>query len=256
VLSKRPDGFHDLETCFYPVPWLDVLEIIPSDIFSFTSTGLGIPGKQEENLCIKAYQLLKNKFGLPPVSIHLHKIIPMGAGLGGGSSDAAYTIRLINDKFELNLSTHTLMEYASQLGSDCAFFIQDKPMLGTGRGEVLNDIEIPLKGKYLIIVKPEIHVSTADAFSGITPRPSPYSIKETVTQHPIDQWKNVLKNDFEDTVFKKFPAIKEIKEKLYARGAMYASMSGSGAAVFGIFQSEVNLFDTFAGAIIWSGWAW
>jgi 4-diphosphocytidyl-2-C-methyl-D-erythritol kinase len=255
VLSKRSDGFHNLETCFYPVPWLDVLEIIPSDIFAFTSTGLEIPGRQEENLCIKAYQLLKNKFGLPPVSIHLHKTIPMGAGLGGGSSDAAYTLRLINDKFELNLSTDTLIEYASQLGSDCAFFIHDKPMLGTGRGEMLNGIEVSLKGKYLIIVKPEIHVSTADAFSGITPKPSHYSIKNTVTQHSIDQWKNVLKNDFEDTVFKKFPAIKEIKEKLYARGAIYASMSGSGAAVFGIFHDEVNLCDTFAGAVIWSGWA-
>ena len=253
MLSKRPDGFHNLETCFYPLSWLDVLEIIPSDTFSFTSTGHEIPGRQEENLCIKAYQLLKNKFDLPPVSIHLHKTIPMGAGLGGGSSDAAYTLALLNEKFELNLSTHALVGYASQLGSDCAFFIHSKPMLGTGRGEILADIDVSLKSKYVIVVKPQIHVSTADAFSGITPKASQYSIGNTVTKLPIEKWKNVLKNDFEDTVFKKFPAIKEIKEKLYAHGAIYASMTGTGAAVYGIFNDDVSLVKEFPDTNIWSG---
>lgn len=252
MLSKRPDGFHNLETCFYPLPWLDVLEIITSDTFAFSSTGHEIPGRQEDNLCIKAYQLLKKKFDLPPVSIHLHKIIPMGAGLGGGSSDAAFTLRLINEKFELNLSTQALVEYASPLGSDCAFFIHNKPMLGTGRGELLTDIHASLKGKYIIVVKPQIHVSTADAFSGITPKASQYSIGDTVIHVPIEEWKDVLKNDFEETVFKKFPAIKEVKEKLYANGAIYASMTGTGAAVYGIFNHEVKLFDMFPDATVWS----
>ena len=252
MLSKRPDGFHNLETCFYPLSWLDVLEIIPSETFSFASTGYEIPGKQEENLCIKAYHLLKKEFDLPQVSIHLHKTIPMGAGLGGGSSDAAYTLRLINEKFELNLSTTALVEYAAQLGSDCAFFIHSKPMLGTGRGEILSNIDVFLKGKYVIIIKPQIHVSTADAFAGITPKTSQYSIENTVTNLPIEAWKTVLKNDFEETVFRKFPAIKEIKEKLYAHGAIYASMTGTGAAVYGIFNDEIRLADEFPDTNIWS----
>jgi len=252
VLSKRPDGYHNLETCFYPVPWTDVLEIIPADSFEFSSTGNVIPGTPEENLCVKAYQVLKKDFELEPVKIHLHKIIPSGAGLGGGSSDAAHTLRLLNEKFAIGLSQQKLMEYAAQLGSDCAYFIQDKAMLGTGRGEILSETSLSLKGKFLVLVKPDIHVSTADAFSGIRPA-TPHRAISEIIQYPRQQWKGVLKNDFEDTVFNKHPAIKRIKEKLYELGAVYAAMSGTGSAVAGIFDGEIDVSRHFLDATTWSG---
>ena len=172
VLSKRADGYHNLETCFYPLPWHDVLEVIPAETFLFTSTGNVVEGKPEDNLCVRAYRLLKEEFELDPVNIHLHKIIPSGAGLGGGSSDAAYTLRLLNDIFSLNLDRKTLMEYAARLGSDCAFFIQDSPMLGYRRGEILKEIPLSLNDKFFVVVKPDIHVSTADAFANIIPKSS------------------------------------------------------------------------------------
>jgi 4-diphosphocytidyl-2-C-methyl-D-erythritol kinase len=253
IISKRADGYHDLETCFFPVPWLDILEIIPADTFSFNATGDVILGPPEQNLCVKAYQLLKKDFDLLPVKIHLHKIIPSGAGLGGGSSDAAYTLRLLNDVFSLKLSQEVLIQYASRLGSDCAFFVQDKPMLGKGRGELLTPITLTLKGKFLVVTKPDIHVSTADAFAGIVPHVPSYSIHEIVTTYPAERWSGMLKNDFEDSVFKKYPVLQSIKEKLYARGAMYASMSGTGSSLFGIFDKVVELGDEFPGTRYWSG---
>ena len=255
VVSKRPDGYHNLETCFYPVPWLDVLEIISADNIEFTTSGNAIPGSPVDNLCLKAYHLLKQDFALGPIKMHLHKIIPSGAGLGGGSADAAYTLRLLNEKFALNLSQTQLMDYAARLGSDCAFFVQDNAMIGTGRGEILTPIKLSLKNKFLAIIKPDIHVSTADAFGGITPKPSVLAIDNIVLHHPITEWSELLKNDFEETVFKKYPAIKFIKEKLYAVGATYASMSGSGSAVFGIFEKEVNIADHFPGTTVWTGLA-
>lgn len=253
VLSKREDGYHDLETCFYPVPWTDILEIIKADKFSFTTSGIIIPGDPAENLCIKAYDLLKNEFGLGPVNIHLHKIIPPGAGLGGGSSDAAHTLRLLNTIFSLNLSQQKLMEYAARLGSDCAFFIQDKAMMGTARGEVLKEIGFSLKNRFLVIVKPGIHVSTRDAFSGITPKATDLPVEEIIRGHPISQWKGLLRNDFEETVFKKYPSLASLKERLYELGAAYASMTGSGSAVFGIFDFETDMAAEFVGAVCWSG---
>ena len=254
VLSKRPDGYHNLETCFYPVPWTDILEIIPADSFAFSSTGNVIPGKPEENLCVKAYHLLKKDLDLQPVKIHLHKIIPSGAGLGGGSSDAAHTLRLLNEKFSLNISQAKLMEYAARLGSDCAYFIQDQAMVGTGRGEILHETSLSLKGKFLVLVKPDIHVSTGDAFSGIEPRMPRQAIAEIILQYPLQQWKNVLENDFEETVFVKHPAIKKIKEKLYELGAVYASMSGTGSAVAGIFDSATDVSQHFPNTTGWSGY--
>lgn len=235
VLRKRSDGYHDIETCFYPVPWTDILEIIPSDEFLFSSSGTSIPGEDHDNLCVKAYRMMQAVYSLPPVKIHLHKIIPMGAGLGGGSSDAAWTLRLLNDIFSLKLSKEVLREYAARLGSDCAFFIDDIPMIGSGRGEVLTPVKISLKGKYLMIVKPEIHVSTAQAYLGITPKESRYRILEVLGM-PATEWKELLVNDFEKTIGAKFPVIGEIKEKLYKTGAEYASMTGSGSAVYGIFS--------------------
>lgn len=252
ILSKRADGYHNLDTCFYPVPWTDVLEIVLSEKFTFSTSGNIIPGKTEDNLCVKAYHLLKENFNLGPVSMHLHKIIPSGAGLGGGSSDAAHTLQLLNTIFSLNLSRSKLMEYAAILGSDCAFFIQDKPMIGTGRGEVLRPIDFSLK-KFLVIVKPDIHVSTRDAFSGITPRDADTSVGEVILNQPVSQWKNLLINDFEGTLFSKYPLLASVKHGMYELGAVYASMTGSGSAIFGIFESEIDVAGDFSQMVHWSG---
>jgi len=244
VVAKCADGYHDIETCFFPVPWMDVLEIIPASAFQFTSTGIDIPGKENENLCIKAFALLRDAFKIPFVKIHLHKIIPMGAGLGGGSSDAAHTLRLLNTIFELKLSTEQLKNYAAQLGSDCSFFIQDEPMLGTGRGEILNPISVNLAGYYLVLVKPNVHVSTKDAYAGLTPKTPLHEIKEMLLQ-PVNSWKNLLINNFETSVFQKFPEIEKVKNRLYEFGATYACMSGSGATVFGLFEKPISLKGIF-----------
>ncbi len=252
IINKRPDGYHDLLTCFYPVPWTDILEIIPADQFAFTSSGNSIPGATEDNLCIKAYQLLKQEFDLAPVHIHLHKIIPTGAGLGGGSADAAHMLRLLNTIFQLQLPQQTLMDYAAKLGSDCAFFIQDNPMFGQGRGEILAKISVNLRGNYLVLVKPEIHVSTAEAFAGIRPRRPQHTLEEVFLQ-PMADWKTMLKNDFEESVFWKYPVIQALKDKMYGIGAQYASMSGSGSAVFGIFDAEVAWEKHFTQATVWAG---
>lgn len=252
VIRKRTDGYHDLETCFYPVDWTDMLEIIPSSSFRFSSTGLPIDGNAESNLVVKAYNLVKRDFDLPPVHIHLHKIIPMGAGLGGGSADAAFTLRQLNERFNLGLSELSLENYAAKLGSDCSFFISGVPKLGTGRGEILSPVSVSLKGKFLVIVKPNVHVSTAEAYAGIKPRPSDISVREVVESKPIQEWKHLLKNDFEESVFVKFPVIANVKNDLYDQGALYASMSGSGSSVFGIFENKVELADRFDGMAYWS----
>ncbi len=251
VISKREDGYHSIETCFYPVPWTDILEVIPSKEFTFTSSGSVIPGKDEDNLCVKAYQLLQKQFNLEPVKIHLHKVLPTGAGLGGGSSDGAFTLRLLNSVFDLKLSTIQLKEHAALLGSDCAFFVEDKPMLGSGRGEELTELQLSLKGYYLVLVKPDIHVSTAEAYAGVKPHQPDQTISEILT-YPITEWKNFLANDFEKSVFKKYPSIEVIRKELYSHGAIYASMSGSGSSVYGIFQSKTDLSSHFSGAQYWA----
>jgi 4-diphosphocytidyl-2-C-methyl-D-erythritol kinase len=253
VVSKRPDGYHEIETCFYPIPWTDILEIIPSHTLEFSSSGNLIPGKTEENLCLKAYELLKKDFALSPVKIHLHKIIPTGAGLGGGSSNAAFMLQLLNSIFGLQLKANELKHYASQLGSDCSFFIENKPMIGTGRGEMLEDAKINLKGKFIILVKPDVHISTAEAYAGVKPTNNPKSVRDIVENLHLTKWKDSLKNDFEQSVFEKYPLIREIKSTLYHRGAEYVSMSGSGSAVYGIFDKPVNLKGQFANMIYWSG---
>ncbi len=251
VISRREDGYHNIETCFYPVPWTDILEIIPSKEFTFTSSGMVIPGKEADNLCVKAYQLLQTQFKLEPVKIHLHKVLPTGAGLGGGSSDAVFTLRLLNTVFNLKFTTNHLREFASLLGSDCTFFVEDKPMLGRGRGEQLTELQLSLKGYYLVVVKPDIHVSTAEAYAGVQPQQPDKTIAE-ILSYPITKWKDNLVNDFEKTVFKKYPSIEAIKKDLYDCGASYASMSGSGSSVYGIFQSETDLSSHFKGAQYWS----
>jgi 4-diphosphocytidyl-2-C-methyl-D-erythritol kinase len=251
IISKREDGYHEIETCFYPIPWCDALEVLTSDQFKFSQSGAAIPGREEDNLCVKAYQLLKKDFDLQPIKLHLHKVIPTGAGLGGGSSDAAFTLRALSDVFNLNLSAVELTNYAATLGSDCSFFVSDKPMLGSGRGEILSETPVSLKGKYLILVKPNVHVSTAEAYSGVIPKQPTHAINE-ILDLPIAEWKGKLTNDFEESVFNKHPEIEAIKKELYSQGARYASMSGSGASVFGIFDSSRDLKNKFSGDY-WAG---
>jgi 4-diphosphocytidyl-2-C-methyl-D-erythritol kinase len=251
VISKREDGYHTIETCFYPVPWTDILEIIPAKEFSFTSSGLVIPGKEEDNLCIKAYRLLQPQFDLAPVKIHLHKVLPTGAGLGGGSSDAAFTLRLLSTVFDLKLSKNKLRDFASQLGSDCSFFVEDKPMLGSGKGEQLADLSLSLKGLYMVLVKPAIHVSTALAYAGVKPHVPHQTIGEILTL-PVIEWKDHLVNDFEKSVFAKYSAIEAIKKEFYNHGAIYSCMSGSGSSVFGIFLSSIELSHQFKGMQYWA----
>jgi 4-diphosphocytidyl-2-C-methyl-D-erythritol kinase len=254
IIRKRSDGYHDLSTCFYPVPWRDVLEIVPAKDFSFSVSGLPVPGSASDNLCVRAFRLLEERFGLEPVAIHLLKILPIGAGLGGGSSDGAYALRILNELFKLNLAKEELRELAAKLGSDCAFFIEDKPMMGEGRGEVLSDIEVSLKGKFLIIVKPEVSISTAEAFASVTPRGAAGDLRSVLENEPVSAWRDRVKNDFEEGLFKKFPVMDAIHKKLYAFGAIYASVSGSGSAVFGIFAKETDLRREFESLVYWSGY--
>ena len=240
ILGKREDGFHNLETVFYPIAFKDALELIPatnnSTEIEFTGTGLAVDGDIADNLCVKAYHLLKKDFPhLPPVKVQLHKSIPMGAGLGGGSSDASFMLKLLNDKFRLNLSTAQLLNYALPLGSDCPFFIINKPCFATGRGEILEDIKVDLAAYKIVLINPGIHINTAWAFSNITPALPKKSIKEIIEQ-PIETWKAELKNDFEEPVFTAHPQVKAVKKSLYDQGAIYAAMSGSGSTVFGIFE--------------------
>jgi 4-diphosphocytidyl-2-C-methyl-D-erythritol kinase len=254
VVRKREDGYHDIATCFYPIPLTDILEIIPSAEFSFTTSGSAIPGNTSDNLCVKAFQLLKKDHRFGNVSIHLHKTVPMGAGLGGGSSDAVFTLRLLNDVFDLRLTTETLQEKAALLGSDCSFFVQDHPSAGHGRGDKLARIDVDLKGYFLILVKPPVHVSTASAYAGIVPSAPKILPEEILKNEPVENWKHVLKNDFEETVFLSHPNIKPAKDLLYGHGALYASMSGSGSAVFGLFKNAVDLRSVFSSDhFYWSG---
>lgn len=247
ILRKRADGYHDIETCFYPVNCCDALEIVKAEKFQFDLTGLSVAGDAADNLCSKAFHLLQADFKLKPVHMHLHKVIPMGAGLGGGSADAAIALQMLNEIFDLGLNSHQLKSYADKLGSDCAFFIDNKPALGQGRGNELSAVDISLKGKYIFIVKPDVHVSTAAAYAGVTPAIPAISLTEVLKQ-PIHYWKENLVNDFEPSVFAQYPEIKKIKEQLYEGGALYASMSGSGAAVFGVFNEppDVKPYSTHA----------
>jgi 4-diphosphocytidyl-2-C-methyl-D-erythritol kinase len=236
ILRKRNDGYHDLETVFYPLALKDVLEIQRDTALNFTAYGLPIPGDHNGNLCLKAWQLLKKDFpGLPFVHIHLYKHIPIGAGLGGGSSDGASTLLLLNKQFNLGLDTPRLLAYAAELGSDCPFFILNTPSLGGGRGEKLDPVIIDLSGHCFVLIDPHLHVSTAHAFSLCTPSPAGPSIREII-QQPIATWKDQLINDFEAPVFQLHPRLRDIKELLYAHGAAYAALSGSGSGLFGIFE--------------------
>lgn len=245
VTERRPDGYHNLETIFYPIPLTDALEVVPikeeTDVpYHLTQYGSIIDGPAEKNLVVKAYLMLKNDYDLPSVDIHLYKHIPSGAGLGGGSADAAYMLCLLNKLFDLQLSEEKLIGYASHLGADCAFFIHGRPTFATGIGNIFTPIDLNLKGWQIVIVKPDIFVSTPEAFRGITPHKPALSLLDIVKQ-PISTWKQTMLNDFEDSIFPAHPRIAEIKEQLYESGAVYAAMSGSGSSVFGLFNIDDNV---------------
>ena len=247
IVEKRPDGYHNLETIFYPINLQDALEVTKLENdeseYKLKVSGVPIEGEPENNLVIKAYRLLKKDFPeMGPIQIHMFKHIPTGAGLGGGSADAAFMIKLLNEKFNLNLSIEKMEEYAAILGADCAFFIQNKPVFASGIGNIFENINLSLKGYYIVLVKPDIFVSTKDAFAHITPMRPSQSLKEIICM-PVETWRATMKNDFEESVFKKYPEIAAIKDKLYDMGAIYASMSGSGSSVFGIFREQVEFID-------------
>ena len=241
ILGKREDGYHNLQTVFYPLPFYEVLEIIQhadaAQSFELFLSGIPVEGNPADNLCVKAYDLLKKDFPqLPPVKIYLHKTIPAGAGLGGGSADGAFMLTLLNDKFNLQLQQQQLLNYALLLGSDCPFFIINKPCFAQERGEDMEPVELNLSGYKLVLVNPGIHINTGWAFSQVK-LSAGNDIRNIITS-PISQWKENLTNDFESPVFKQFPAIEAIKKNLYSSGALYASMSGTGSTVYGIFNKE------------------
>ncbi|TAF66708.1 MAG: 4-(cytidine 5'-diphospho)-2-C-methyl-D-erythritol kinase [Cytophagales bacterium] len=238
IIKKRSDGYHEINTCFYPIGLTDVLEILPhKEETTFTQTGIDIPADNQPNICMKAYKLLQKYFKLPPLQIHLHKNIPVGAGLGGGSADAAYMLKALNEMFFLELSAEDLWHFAKELGSDCAFFLQNTPAIGKGRGEELTPFQVSIAHYALLIIYPNLHISTAEAYQKVVPN-TPKMPLEQALQMPLKAWENHLINDFEKPLFEKYPLLQSIKEQLYQAGALYAAMSGSGSTLFGIFEPQ------------------
>ena len=244
VVEKRADGYHNLETIFYPIPLTDALELVPdpnsSELYTWGNSGITVDTTSDNNICIKALKLIKAKYDIPAVKIHLHKMIPFGAGLGGGSADGAFMLTLLNKEFKLNIGDDELHQMATQLGADCPFFLNNKPAYATGIGDIIEPTALDLNGYHFYLIKPPIHVSTPEAYAGVVPEPSTSSLQDLV-QLPIEQWKLHIKNDFEKSVFEKYPEVGNLKMQLYEAGALYASMSGSGSSVFGIFKDQPNV---------------
>lgn len=253
ITGRRPDGYHDIVSAMMPTDWCDILEIVPSkgQETTLTVSGRGVDCPAEKNLVMRACRAMQQRYGIGAVDIYLNKIIPDGAGLGGGSSDAAFTITTLNSMFGLGLDNDTMAGIAATIGSDCPFFINNRPMLATGTGTTVQPIEINLKGYTLLIVKPNVHVSTAEAYGGCTPRPTSVSLPDVLATLTPDKWADAgVENDFERTVFVHHPRIAAMKEQMYGMGAEYASMSGSGASVFGIFKRDIlaeEIESAFAG---------
>ncbi len=256
VTEKRIDGYHNIETIFYPLPVSDALEIVPSntdDDYRLNISGEMPQTETENNLVTKAYRLLKSDYFLKPVDVHLFKAIPSGAGLGGGSSDAAFMIKLLNDYNKLNLSEEKMELLSSQIGSDCPFFIKNRPQLAKGTGNIFSSTSISLEGFYMILIKPDIHVSTAEAYSLVKPS-LPENSLDSLIKEPVRKWKNLIVNDFENGVFEKHPEIAEIKKKLYSNGALFSLMTGSGSAVYGLFEKKIDLKEYFKEYFYWCGY--
>ena len=253
ITEKRTDGYHNLESFFYPIAWSDILEIKkkePSDPV-FTTTGLPIDTDYRENLSYRAYELMRQAYDLPPVAFHLHKIIPAGAGLGGGSSDAAFTLKGLNELFELGLDKSVLRSMARELGSDCPFFIDNQPAFVWETGNQMEPIALPLKHKHLVVVVPPLHIPTAKAYQLVTPRKRHPGLKQIITSNPSKAWPGKVENDFENPLVKEMPLLQAIKQGLYDSGALYASLSGSGSAVYGIFEEKPSLPEAFSGYTVW-----
>lgn len=262
VINKRDDGFHNIETIFYPINFSDMLECIENKAYAknnkcvFVQHGLHISGNIDTNLVVRAYKLLDKELDLPPVLVHLNKLLPMGAGLGGGSSDAAYMLKMLNELFDLNLDTTSLESRAALLGSDCSFFIQNKPAYLFGKGHELQPFDLSLKGKYLVLVNTGVHSNTAMAYKYAKRReviPVHQSLKKQI-QQPIGRWKNLLVNDFEPSVFESLPELKEVKNWLYKQGSVYASMSGSGASIYGLFDEVPKLTGPLKKDVVYQDW--
>ncbi len=253
ITEKRSDGFHTLQSGFYPINWTDALEIIPAETFVFSSSGLSIPGSNpDQNLCVRAYTMLRADFRLPPVQIHLHKIIPIGAGLGGGSSDAAFVLKSLNERFTLGLTSGELENYARRLGSDCAFFVENRPVYCVEKGDVFEEINLDLSGYYALLIYPNLAISTAEAYAGVQPRQPETPLREQLMT-PVDTWCDTVRNDFEDSLFPKHPLLARIKAELYEAGAIYASMSGSGSTMYGLFNAPVIVPNQFQTYSVWKG---
>lgn len=244
VTDKRSDGFHNLETVFYPLKWQDAIEVLEatdSQSIKIEISGLSILGDSKDNIISKAYDLLKKDHALPGIKVHLLKNVPMGAGLGGGSSNAVNFIHLMDKKFALQISNSKKTDYAKQLGSDCAFFVENEPVLAKEKGDVFETIKLDLGNYFIHVVYPNVHSDTKLAYQGIVPKKPEQNLKTIIETKPVEQWKDLLVNDFETSVFARLPQLKEIKQEMYKAGSLYASMSGSGSAVYGIFKNKPTL---------------
>lgn len=251
IVEKRADAYHNIETVFYPIALKDILEVVPAGRLAFHNTGIPIDAPMEKNLVVKAYRLLNDDFHINPVALHLHKTIPFGAGLGGGSSDAAFTLRLLNEIHQLRLTEERLEAYAACIGADCSFFIRNKAVFAYNKGDCFKPIKFSLRGYYMILVIPPINVSTPDAYRHVCVQKPEVPLMDVLAS-PIHEWRNRLVNHFESSVFTQYPAIAAIKERLYSKGALYASMSGSGSAVYGLFSKETDLRNDFEDCFYWS----
>ncbi len=258
IVSRRPDGYHNIETVFYPIQMRDAIEIIPMEKvadnkseYQLFQSGIEIKGNPEDNLIIKALKLVKEVRDIPPVDIHLLKTIPFGAGLGGGSSNAAVMLKALNKRFDLQLSRETLLDMALKIGADCSFFIENQPAYAIGIGEQMEKVQIDLEQYYFLLIKPDISVNTKWAYSVITPQQPKLSLKEVIA-HPMTEWKELMHNDFEEPIFQKHSIIKDIKEELYKMDALYVSMSGSGSSVYAFFNKQPKNNPIFKDFFSWS----
>lgn len=256
ILARRIDGFHNLQSLMYPVGLSDILEIREapdsSEALQFSQSGIHFESDFQSNLCVRAWSLLKAETTVPALEIHLHKQIPVGAGLGGGSSNASTVLRGVNQLAPKPVSEEVLMRLAGELGSDCPFFLKDAPQMIEGRGEILRPALPELQGLYLLLLFPEIHISTAEAYAGVQAAIPEYSLDQLISA-PIRDWKKSIINDFEPSIFDRHPEIRGLKEALYDAGALYASLSGSGSALYGIFQERPQLSPSVEKYLLWSG---
>ena len=253
VIRKRPDGFHDIETLMYPIGLSDILEIVPAydQKFDFSNTGIQIGGDPQNNLCVKAYHLMKHRYSLPEVKIHLHKVIPTGAGLGGGSSDASHVLKLMQRIFSIKMCNNELHEMAAMLGSDCSFFIHGKPAFSQGRGEILTPVDLSLAGYHLLLVTPPVTVSTSYAYRKVPPSGEKLPVIDYYNQR-VERWGPLLTNDFEGVIMDEYPVVGLLHNRLEEMGASFVSMSGSGPSVYGLFKDEPQLQPgDFNGMFVW-----